>query len=86
MNREIDSPDLMDMKDTDKYARQVGSKALIMTDSREVTDYEERRQKLLAERKKQEGVESRVELLEIKFDGMLDILKRIERKLDNGNS
>lgn len=85
MNREIDSPDLMDMKDTDKYARQVGSKALIMTDSREVTDYEERRQKLLAERKKQEGVESRVELLEIKFDGMLDILKRIERKLENAD-
>jgi len=85
MSENLDSTELMDLKDTDKYARQIGSKALIMTDSNIVTDYEERRQRLLAERKKQEAVETRVELLEIKFDSMLDILKRIERNLTNAD-
>jgi BMFP domain-containing protein YqiC len=82
----IDDTSLMCLKDTDKYLRQIGSKALIMIDKNTANEYEEKRKVLLEQRRKQENIEKKIELLEEKFDNILSVLSSISKKIDKNNA
>ena len=82
---DLNSPDVMTLQDTDKYVRQVGSKALLATDLSEVSDYEAKRKVLLAQRNKMETLENRMGSLEQKFDQVLELLLSMKRGDTNGN-
>jgi BMFP domain-containing protein YqiC len=70
----------MDLKDSDKYHRQIGSKALIMTSPVEKNNYETARRVALEKKRQQDAIEERVGALESKVDTMLDILIRLDKK------
>ena len=72
----INSSDLMNMKDTDKYQRQIGSKALIMTATNEKKAYEEARNIALERKRQQDELASRVDSLEKTTSKILSILER----------
>lgn len=79
----ISDASLMDLKDTDKYLRQIGSKALIMVDNREAREYEEKRRSVLEQKNRQQNLEKKIELLEEKFDKILNSLEFISKKISN---
>lgn len=79
----ISDASLMDLKDTDKYLRQIGSKALIMVDNREAKEYEEKRRSILEQKNRQQNLEKKIELLEEKFDKILSSLEFISKKISN---
>jgi BMFP domain-containing protein YqiC len=74
---------LIRLNDTDKYLRQVGSKALVMIDKRAATEYEEKRKVLVEQKNRQQNLEKKIELLEEKFDKILSVLNNISKKIDN---
>lgn len=74
---DVNSRDTVDLTDTDKYKRQIGSKALLMTDRREATEYETRRRVLLDQKKRQEQLESRLTDMETKVDRLLDMMNKL---------
>lgn len=76
----------MELKDSDKYSRQVGSKALVMTDSRTASEYEEKRRVLMEQKNRQKNLEQKVEALEEKFNAILSVLNHISEKIDNKNA
>lgn len=76
----------MNLKDTDKYLRQVGSKALIMVDRNTAAEYEQKRKVLLEQKQRQQKLEEKIELLEEKFDKILSVLTNISEKIDNKNA
>jgi BMFP domain-containing protein YqiC len=83
---DISDPALINLKDTDKYSRQIGSKALVMVDRREAIEYEQKRKVLLEQKNRQTNMEKRIEALEEKFDKVLDVLNVISKKIDNNNA
>jgi len=82
----IHCPDLMDLKDSDKYHRQIGSKALIMTSPVEKNNYETARRVALEKRQRENELAARVDSVEQKMEKMLGILERMESKLNNDNA
>lgn len=82
----ISDSTLMNLKDTDKYLRQVGSKALIMVDRNTAAEYEQKRKVLLEQKQRQQKLEEKIELLEEKFDKILSVLTNISEKIDNKNA
>jgi BMFP domain-containing protein YqiC len=82
----ISDPSLMLLKDTDKYLRQVGSKALVMIDRKTANEYEEKRKVLLEQKQRQQTIEKKIEALEEKFDTILGVLNKIFEKIDNNNA
>lgn len=82
----ISDPTLIELKDSDKYSRQVGSKALVMTDSRTASEYEEKRRVLMEQKNRQKNLEQKVEALEEKFNAILSVLNHISEKIDNKNA
>ncbi len=82
----ISDPTLIDLKDTDKYSRQIGSKALVMIDAKVASDYEEKRRVLMEQKTRQKNLEQKVEALEEKFEAILTVLNRISEKIDNSNA
>lgn len=85
-SKDIHCPDLMDLKDSDKYHRQIGSKALIMTSPVDKKNYEEARRVALEKRQRENELVSRVDSVEQKMEKMLSILERLEDKLSNNNA
>lgn len=79
-------PSLINLKDSDKYSRQIGSKALVMIDRKVAIEYEEKRKVLLDQKQKQRALEKKIEALEEKFDTMLGVLNKISEKIDNNNA
>lgn len=82
----ISDSTLMNLKDTDKYLRQVGSKALVMIDRNTAAEYEQKRKVLLEQKQRQQKLEEKIELLEEKFDKILSVLTNISEKIDNKNA
>ena len=82
----INSSDLMNMKDTDKYQRQIGSKALIMTATNEKKAYEEARNIALERKRQQDELASRVDSLEKTTSKILSILERLDETLSKTNN
>ena len=80
MNRrgdEINSPDLMEMKDTEKYQRQMGSKALVMTSMVEKKNYETAVRAVIEEKKRREAIEQRVNTVETQLNNLDSKLDKI---------
>lgn len=75
----------MSLKDNDKYFRQIGSKALIMTSPVEKKNYEEARRVALEKKRREEELSARVDSVEQKMEKMLGILERMESKLNNAD-
>ena len=72
----------MELKDSDKYYRQIGSKALIMTSPVDKKNYEDARRVALEKRRREEELANRVDQVEQKMEKMLGILERMESKLN----
>lgn len=72
----------MELKDSDKYYRQIGSKALIMTSPVDKKNYEEARRVALEKRRREDELANRVDQVEQKMEKMLGILERMESKLN----
>lgn len=72
----VNSSELIEMKDTEKYQRQVGSKALVMTSLAEKKNYETAVRLALEEQKKRESVDQRINVMEAQ-------LNNLDAKLDN---
>lgn len=81
----INSPELMELKDSDKYYRQIGSKALIMTSPVDKKNYEEARRVALEKKRREDELANRVDQFEQKMEKMLGILERMESKLNNAH-
>ena len=73
---DTNEPELMDLKDTDKYKRQIGSKALIATNVQEAREYEHKRQLLLNQKNRMDNIENRLGQLEKNVNLILDILQK----------
>jgi len=84
-SKDINSPELMNLKDNDKYFRQIGSKALIMTSPVEKHNYEEARRIALEKKRREDELTARVDSVEQKMEKMLGILERMESKLTNAD-
>jgi BMFP domain-containing protein YqiC len=82
ISENINSPELMELKDSDKYYRQIGSKALIMTSPVDKKNYEDARRVALEKRRREEELANRVDQVEQKMEKMLGILERMESKLN----
>ncbi len=78
---DLHSTELMDLKDNDKYARQIGSKALIMTDRKEALEYEHKRRLLTGQKQRMDALEDRVGSVEKKLSRALDILEQLATKV-----
>lgn len=78
---EINSPDLMEMKDTEKYQRQMGSKALVMTSMIEKKNYETAVRAVIEERKRREAVEQRINTVEAQLNNLDSKLDKISELL-----
>jgi hypothetical protein len=74
---DIHDPNLMELKDTDKYVRQIGSKALLPSSNQEALEYEQKRKLILDQRKRLDAVEEKLGSLEQKFDRMLSLLEKM---------
>lgn len=70
----------MELKDSDKYYRQIGSKALIMTSPVDKKNYEEARRVALEKKRREDELANRVDQVEQKMEKMLGILERMESK------
>ena len=81
-NDDISNPDTMELKDTDKYVRQMGSKALLPTSRAEAIEYEQKRKLLLEQRNRLDKVEEKLGSLEQKFDRVLNILEKMNSNAD----
>lgn len=75
---DVNSPDLMKLKDADKYYRQVGSKALIMTSLEEKRKYEQARRFAEEEKQRRDLMQNRIENVETQ-------LNNLESKIDKLN-
>lgn len=80
---DISDSTLISLKDTDKYLRQVGSKALVMVDRNAAIEYEEKRKVLQEQKDRQKNIERKIEELEEKFDKILSVLNNISEKINN---
>ena len=74
MKENNDVPVVMELNDTDKYVRDVHSKALLPTNRNEADEYQAKRAALLAQRNRVENMEARINGLESKVDLILQLL------------
>jgi BMFP domain-containing protein YqiC len=75
-----DGPTVMELKDTDKYVRDIHSKALLPTSRNEADEYEAKRAALLAQRNRVEKMEERISGLESKMDIIINLLTAADKK------
>jgi hypothetical protein len=68
--------DVMELKDTDKYVRQIGSKALLPTSRSEALEYEQKRRLLLGQQQRLNDLETKLNSMEAKVDKLLNMMER----------
>lgn len=73
---DISDPSVMELKDTDKYVRQVGSKALLPTSRKEAMEYEQKRRLLQGQQQRLTNLEEKMDAVEAKVDKLLNMLER----------
>lgn len=74
---DVNSPDLMKLKDADNYYRQVGSKALIMTSLEEKRKYEQARKFAEEEKQRRDLMQSRIERVETQLNSLESKIDRL---------
>lgn len=74
---DVNSSDLMKLKDADNYYRQVGSKALIMTSLEEKRKYEQARKFAEEEKQRRDLMQSRIERVETQLNSLESKIDRL---------
>ena len=81
MSVDVNSTELMKLKDADNYYRQIGSKALIMTSMEEKRKYEQARKFAEEEKQKRDLLQHRIERVETQLNNLDTKLDKLSELL-----
>ena len=81
MSVDVNSTELMKLKDADNYYRQIGSKALIKTSMEEKRKYEQARKFAEEEKQKRDLLQHRIERVETQLNNLDTKLDKLSELL-----